>query len=74
MPMSALNSWSVSGTDKLSVVATVTESLSGHVITGNGSVSVLASAYKIEFTKINPDTFKPGLENKLYVSVHKCSS
>ena len=66
--MSALSNLSVSGTRKLSVVANVTESLTGNVMTGNGSVSVYSTRYKLEFTKTNPDTFKPGLENIFYVS------
>ncbi|BFZ24492.1 hypothetical protein BsWGS_27530 [Bradybaena similaris] len=51
------------------VTANVTESLTGNVMTGNGTVKLYDKGVTLEFPKTNPNTFKPGLQYTAYLKV-----
>lgn len=52
----------------ITIVAEVTEDLTGEVATASAKAKVYPQAEKIEFASSNPSSFKPTLEYTGYVS------
>ncbi|XP_041359485.1 CD109 antigen-like isoform X2 [Gigantopelta aegis] len=59
----------ISGTTKLTLVAYVTEDLTGKTLNGTGSLKIHEHPEKIEFLDSTPSSFKPGLPFRAYVKV-----
>lgn len=59
--------------DVLIVIANVTESLTGNKMTAKNTVTFYDQGAQLEYPKINPTSFKPGLKYSAYVGIICCS-
>ena len=58
----------ISQSTTLTLVAYVTEELTGKTLNGTGAVKIHDKPEKIEFLSSTPSSFKPGLPFRAYVS------
>ena len=59
--------WPTLAYRQILVVANVTETVTGKVLSGNATVSCTSNKYQLAFLDITPSTYKPGLAVNAYV-------